>query len=74
LLTQAESRARELLTQHQEALSKLTSALLEEETISGDQVRALVEGAVPVPLAAACLGPAHLTLNISPALTKPRAE
>jgi hypothetical protein len=48
-------------------------------------VRAFVEGAVPVPLAAACLGPAHLTLNTSPtppgagglsrtALTKPRAE
>ncbi len=43
LLTRAETRARELLTRHQEALAQLTTALLEQETITGDQVRALLD-------------------------------
>jgi cell division protease FtsH len=42
LLTRAEARARDLLTSHIRALNKLTAALLEQETITGDQVRALV--------------------------------
>jgi cell division protease FtsH len=60
LLAQAETRARGLLTQHIDALNQLTAALLEQETISGDQVRALVHPARPAPLpdsarpAAAC--------------------
>jgi cell division protease FtsH len=55
LLTSAENRARELLIQHEGALSQLAGALLEQETISGDQVRALVQAASPAPLkAAAC--------------------
>jgi len=41
LLTQAETRARDLLTSHREALARLTTALLEQETVTGDQVRAL---------------------------------
>ena len=41
LLTQAETRARDLLTSHREALAQLTAALLEQETVTGDQVRAL---------------------------------
>jgi cell division protease FtsH len=41
LLTKAETRARDLLTSHQEALAQLTDALLEQETVTGDQVRAL---------------------------------
>jgi cell division protease FtsH len=41
LLTQAEARARDLLTSHRDALAQLTAALLEHETITGDQVRAL---------------------------------
>jgi cell division protease FtsH len=45
LLTSAEARARELLTQHKQALTQLTTALLEQETITGDQVRALVQAA-----------------------------
>jgi cell division protease FtsH len=49
LLTKAEARARELLTRHIEALHRLTTALADYETISGDQVRALVHAAGPVP-------------------------
>jgi cell division protease FtsH len=43
LLTRAEARARELLTRHMEALHQLTTALVNHETISGDQVRALIQ-------------------------------
>ena len=50
LLTSAESRARDLLTEHEEALNQLTAALLEQETVSGDQVRALAQAASPAPL------------------------
>jgi cell division protease FtsH len=49
LLTKAEARARELLTRHMEALHRLASALADHETISGDQVRALVQAAGPIP-------------------------
>jgi cell division protease FtsH len=48
LLTRAQARARELLTEHSEALHALTTALLDQETISGDQVRALVQAASPI--------------------------
>jgi cell division protease FtsH len=51
LLTSAETRARDLLTQHKEALTQLTAALLEQETVTGDQVRALA-GTSPGALAA----------------------
>ena len=51
LLTKAESRARDLLTSHREALAHLTAALLEQETVAGDQVRALVQAACSTPLA-----------------------
>jgi cell division protease FtsH len=47
LLTRAEARARELLTEHMQALHQLTTALAERETITGDQVRALVRAASP---------------------------
>jgi cell division protease FtsH len=50
LLTSAETRARDLLTEHREALNQLTAALLEQETVSGDQVRALAQAASPAPL------------------------
>src|SRR6476660_250576 len=53
LLTSAETRARELLTRHVEALNLLTSALLEQETITGDQVRALLHATSPAPVPAA---------------------
>jgi cell division protease FtsH len=49
LLTSAQARARELLTRHMEALHQLTTALLDQETISGDQVRALVQAASSAP-------------------------
>ena len=52
LLTTAEARALELLTQHKEALTQLSNALLEQETITGDQVRALVQAASPASLPA----------------------
>src|SRR4029077_14596249 len=49
LLTKAETRARDLLTSHREALTRLTAALLEQETVTGDQVRALTQAASPAP-------------------------
>jgi cell division protease FtsH len=47
LLTRAEARARALLTEHEETLTQLTTALLEQETMTGDQVRALVQAGRP---------------------------
>src|SRR3984885_2947631 len=44
-LASAESRARELLERHEEALRQLTIALLDQETVSGEQVRDLVQAA-----------------------------
>jgi ATP-dependent Zn protease len=49
-LAKAETHARDLLTCHREALDRLTAALLEQETVTGDQVRALVQAPSPVPL------------------------
>jgi cell division protease FtsH len=49
ILATAEARARDLLTSHREALIRLTALLLEHETVSGDQVRALVQTPGPVP-------------------------
>jgi cell division protease FtsH len=46
LLTKAETRARDLLTSHREALAQLTAALVEQETVTGDQVRALAWAAM----------------------------
>ena len=52
LLTQAETRARDLLTSHRDALDRLTAALLEHETVTGDQVRAIARTASPAALQA----------------------
>ena len=49
LLTKAETRARDLLTSHREALAQLTAALLEQETVTGDQVRAIARVASLAP-------------------------
>ena len=46
LLTRAETRARDLLTSHRQALDRLTAALLEQETVTGDQVRALAQAEI----------------------------
>jgi cell division protease FtsH len=51
LLTKAETRARDLLTSHREALAQLTATLLEQETVTGDQVRAIAQANRPVPQA-----------------------
>ena len=52
LLARAEARARDLLTRHREALTQLTAALLAQETITGDEVRALAAaGRAPLPIA-----------------------
>ena len=58
ILTKAETRARDLLTSHQEALDRLTAALLEQETVTGNQVRALAQAATPAALPAAPRRPA----------------
>jgi cell division protease FtsH len=50
LLARAETRAQELLSRHIDALNRLTAALLEHETITGDQVRAFVGPARRAPL------------------------
>jgi cell division protease FtsH len=73
LLTRAEARARDLLTQHKQALNQLTAALLEQETVTGDQVRALLHATSPAPLLAPAppslpaRAPASLPAGISPA-------
>jgi cell division protease FtsH len=53
LLTHAETRARDLLTRHRDALTQLTTALLEQETVTGDQVRAIARTTSPAALPAA---------------------
>ena len=62
LLTKAETRARDLLTRHRQALTRLTAALLEQETVTGDHVRALAQAASP---AEADDRPASARLGIS---------
>ena len=57
ILTKAETRARDLLTSHQEALNQLTTTLLEQETVTGDQVRALTQSASPAALPAGTPAP-----------------
>jgi cell division protease FtsH len=44
LIDEAENKAREILTAHIDDLHKLSQALLEYETLSGDEVRALLRG------------------------------
>ena len=50
LLTRAEAQARDLLTRHRDALDRLTAALLEQETVTGDQVRAIAWAVTPASL------------------------
>jgi cell division protease FtsH len=44
LIEEAEKRARAVLTEHMDDLHAVTKALLEFETLSGDEVRTIVEG------------------------------
>ena len=44
LIEDGETLARKILTEHQDELEKLAQALLEYETLSGDEVRALLKG------------------------------
>ena len=44
LIEQGEAKARQILTAHRSDLEKLAKALLEYETLSGDEVRALLRG------------------------------
>ena len=57
ILAKAETRARDLLTSHRDALDRLTAALLEQETVTGDQVRAIAWAATPASLPAGPLAP-----------------
>ena len=70
MLTRAETRARDLLTSHREALAQLTAALLEQETVTGDQVRALTQAASPQPMA----GPSLRLAALPPAAGQDHAE
>jgi cell division protease FtsH len=45
LLSKAEAHARDLLSRHRVALDQLTAALLAQETVSGDEVRAIARTA-----------------------------
>lgn len=49
LLNASLSRAREVLTQHQKEHQQLAEALLYYETLSGEQVREILEGKLKVP-------------------------
>ena len=49
ILARAETRARDLLTRHRDALDQLTAALMAQETVTGDQVRAIAQAASPAP-------------------------
>ena len=62
ILTNAETRARDLLTSHRDALNQLTAALLEQETVTGDQVRAIARAPSPAVLPAGT--PASLPAGI----------
>ncbi len=44
LIDDGEEKAREILTKHSDELEKLAQALLEYETLSGDEVKALLKG------------------------------
>jgi cell division protease FtsH len=44
LIEEAETRARDVLTEHRDSLERVTKALLEYETLTGDEVRALIDG------------------------------
>jgi cell division protease FtsH len=63
LLARAEARARDLLTRHRQALTQLTAALLAQETITGDEVRALAaatgRASLPIALPAGTRQPAE---------------
>jgi cell division protease FtsH len=69
ILAKAETHARDLLTCHREALDRLTAALLEQETVTGDQVRALVQAPSPVPLPAGT--PASLSAGPAASASRP---
>jgi cell division protease FtsH len=44
IIQEAESLARRILTEHQDALHRIAAALLEYETLSGEDVRTLLDG------------------------------
>ena len=69
ILTQAETRARDLLTSHREALNQLTAALLEQETVTGDQVRAIAQA--PSPAALPARPPASLPAGTPTSSSRP---
>jgi cell division protease FtsH len=49
LLKDANERATKLLTEHREALDRLTELLLQKETVSGEEVLAVAAGPAPAP-------------------------
>jgi cell division protease FtsH len=72
ILSTAEARARDLLTSHREALSQLTAALLDQETITGDQVRALAQASpAALPAATPAASPAALPVGTPAASHRP---
>ena len=71
LVTTAETRARDLLARHREALTQLTDALMEQETITGDQVRALTRAVSPTALPVGTR--ASLSTPVRPEVPAPEA-
>ena len=49
LMTEAHQQAQSVLTEHRDALDRLTQALLQEEVLERDQVLAIVNGAQSIP-------------------------
>ena len=77
LLTKAETRARDLLISHREALDRLTAALLEQETVTGNQVRAIAWAAnrasLPDRAPAALPGGTPVSLSADPLVSGQRS-
>ena len=68
ILAKAETQARDLLTSHRDALDRLTALLLEQETVTGDQVRALAQA--PSPARVAAVRPGSLTTVSTKSLSR----
>ena len=65
VIEEGEARARKLLTDHRDELRRLAEALIEHETLCGEEIRALLRNPVPelLPDRAAALGSTPLSVS-----------